>query len=537
MESLRKLWNSWSPGQRITVVTVPLLIALIVAAAAMVRGGGDYAPLYARLRAEDASEIVGKLNEMGVPYRIGPGGAIEVPAKDLYRIRFQLASEGLPRGGTVGFELFDRMSFGTTELAQRVNLQRALQGELARTIMTLSEVEDARVHIVLPKESLFADERGEASASVIVRLRPGAHLERRQIQGIAHLVASSVEGLTPERVTILDGDGNILTTGGSDPTGLGLTSEQLAIRQQVESTLERRIQSMLERVVGQNKAIVRVSAEMDFTRRQVQREIFQPVRGNQGVVRSEQTTEEAYQSAGAASGGVPGTGSNVPTYGTPAGGASNTQYSRKQSSTTYEVNRSVVEEVASGGDVKRLSVSVLIDGTMDAQQLGTVRQVVEAGLGLDLRRGDRLIVQAIPFQRPAEEPVSEPEAKATQPAQRGVSRWMILGAGSLGGLLFLMVLLAFLLRRRRPAVGEKVPLPAAATEGDGTKRARAEEVSTLIQRAAEEQEALTLAELEKSLEQSMEDQRRLAVEREIQKLAKQRPADVAAIIRSWLAEK
>ncbi|RMF89198.1 MAG: flagellar M-ring protein FliF, partial [Nitrospinota bacterium] len=223
--------------------------------------GSDQQVLYTRLTLEDAAAITARLKEMGVPYTLhNEGTTISVPASRVYELRLKLAAEGLPQGGGVGFELFDQRNFGMTEFVQKINYRRALQGELSRTISQLAAVETARVHLVIPEKSLFLEEQEKPTASVVLKLRPGHRLRPEQIRGIAHLVASSVEGLQPADVIIVDSSGQILNQKEEGENFLSLTEAQLEYQKRIEQSLERRVESLLERAVGKGKVAVRVSA-------------------------------------------------------------------------------------------------------------------------------------------------------------------------------------------------------------------------------------------------------------------------------------
>jgi flagellar M-ring protein FliF len=228
-------------------------------------GEGRHQVLYTQLTMEDAAAITTKLREMQVPYTIeGDGTTIMVPATKVYDTRLHLATEGLPQGGGVGFELFDQRGFGMTEFVQKLNYRRALQGELARTITQLAAVQSARVHIVLPEKSLFVEHQDKPTASVVLKLVHGRRLSQAQIRGVAHLIGSSVESLNPEDVTVLDINGNILSKNEENTSLLSQTETQFSHQQALEQKLERRVQSLLEHVVGKGKVLVRVSASLDF---------------------------------------------------------------------------------------------------------------------------------------------------------------------------------------------------------------------------------------------------------------------------------
>src|SRR5206468_3499091 len=315
-----------------------------------------YRPLFTNLAEQDASAIVEALGAERVPFRLEDGGrAILVPAERLYELRLALASRGLPEGGGVGFELFDRQTLGQTDFLQRLNYQRALQGELARTISRLGGVESARVHMALPERSLFVGEDRRPSASVVVKLAPGRALSAAQVDGIVHLVAASVEGLAADGVTVVDQGGRMLTTNRrGDETG-----GALEMQTSIERQLAERVESMLAAVVGRDKAVARVAATLDFARVERTEETYDPERT---ALRTQRTTRE--QTTGARTGGgAPGVRSNLTNDPAAVNEAEGPRTERRDESQSYEVSKVVSHTVAPAGVVKQLSVAVLIDGT------------------------------------------------------------------------------------------------------------------------------------------------------------------------------
>jgi flagellar M-ring protein FliF len=504
-------WSGWPPARRRALV----LGAAGLAVAAAVWGWAtrpQFVPLYGRLDVQEAARVVESLQQMGVPYRLsGAGTTVEVPRDRVYAARLQLAAQGLPRSGGVGFELFDRTNFGATELVQRVNLQRALAGELVRSIETLEAVESARVHLAIPEDRLFRDESAAPSASVVLALRPGAVLTAGQVRAIRHLVASSVEGLSPERVTVVDTRGRLLSAGQDDPAGAN--AAQLGEREQVEAALQQRVQSMLDQVLGPGRAIARVSAEVDFSRRQVEQESFLP---DQRAPTSEVTVEESYAGRGGPPPGGPATVS-VPSYAQAPPGGSGSEYRRRESRTTYQVTRRVERAVSVGG-IRRVSVAVLVDRRVPQAAVQALEAAVAAGVGLDRRRGDVLVVQAVDFPGASEAAAPQPEA-ATQAVPRpAVPGWAVLAAGVTAAVLLTGAALVLLRRRRRAAVKvetlQPVPVPPPAPEPEEDEEER-------VLRALRERE----------------ESREATVRRELQRIAQERPADIAAVIKSWMAEK
>ena len=264
----------------------------------------DYQLLFSNLSQEDGGAIIQKLNEMRIPYRT-EGGGIMVPTDKVYELRLQLASQGLPQGGGVGFELFDKTSFTMTDFVQKLNYRRALQGELSRTIRSLAEIDQCRVHLAVPEKSLFMQKETKPKASVLVKLKSGRRLTQSQVQGIVHLVSSSVRGVDPNDVTLVNNSGEMLTS--SVDESMAMTSGQLDYQRNVEKDLETRVMGMLEPVVGKGKVRAKISATVDFTKIEKTEEKYDP---DSQVVRSEQRNAEKSSSGGPA--GVPGVASNLP---------------------------------------------------------------------------------------------------------------------------------------------------------------------------------------------------------------------------------
>ena len=371
----------------------------------------DYQVLYSSLSSEDAGNIVAKLREKRIPYELSGGGStILVPAENVYELRLALANEGMPSGGHVGFEIFDETNFSTTEFVQRLNYQRALQGELVRTISEFREVEQARVLLVMPKDSLFVEDSKPPSASVFLKLRSA--LSSDKIAGIVHLVANAVEGLSSEQVTVVDAAGRVLFKGSNegDQTAL-FASNKLEYQHQVESQVSKRVESMLEGIVGEGKAIVRVSADIDFNQVDLSEEKFDP---DGSVVRSRQRRLESSASNRKDESTVrlENTGQGtVPVQDGESGRAS----SRKEDETVnYEINRVSRRVLKPSGALKRLSVAAVVDGTYEIksgedgsetkefiprtkQELEEFESIVKRAMGFDADREDQVYVSSFPL--------------------------------------------------------------------------------------------------------------------------------------------
>ncbi len=486
MSQLKQLIAGLPPQRRVLI-----LAALVLGAAGLWglvgwRQEASFRPLYADLSAEDAGAVVARLKESGVPFRVAADGrAILVPEAKVAEMRLAMAAAGLPRSGRIGFELFDRGNFGVTEFAEQVNYRRALEGELERSVMCLAEVEQARVHLTFPKDSLFEEARRPAKASVLVRLKPGAELAPASVQAIAHLVASAVEGLAPEAVSVVDMRGRLLNR---PRTSLGeeqVSEAMLAYRQSLERDLAAKINATLEPLVGPGKFRSAVSVECDFTSGEQSEETFDPARS---VMVTSQKTEEL--SGTGATAGVPGTPSNLPrptaTPSRAAGGLS-----RRTEAISYQSSRVVRRVKLPQGAIKRLSVAVLLDHVTAWQQEGNnrrrvlvplpperiqaIRQIVAASIGLVPDRGDQLIVESLPFESRPPEEWEQPAAVPPRPST-GVSSWperlrnvpWYLVAGGAAGLIVLLAVLWLVLRKRnraRVTVAAPTSLPPGESPG------------------------------------------------------------------------
>jgi flagellar M-ring protein FliF len=375
---------------------------------------GDMHPLYSNLAPEDAAEIVAKLKEDQIPYQLTMDGTgVRIPYEKIHETRLDLASLGMPRGTGIGFEVFDDTKLGMTEFVQNVNYQRALQGELSRTINTLMEVESSRVHIVMPARSLFIEEEEPATASVILKLRRGKFLSKSQIQGIVHLISSSVSRLNPDDVTIIDNSGKMLAGFKEKSTVSQITSNQLAFQEKKERLLENRVKTMLESVLGMDKAIVRVSCLLNFTQQETTEELFLP---DNTVIRSEQASSSVSKNADAAPAGIPGLQANVVPKNTGTTGTGSARNDQKQQFTkNYEVGKLVNRQVMPIGSIQRLSVAVVVDGTYQpaeeggegeqaqyvprtAEEMTKLENLVKSAVDYDSDRGDKIEVVNIPFE-------------------------------------------------------------------------------------------------------------------------------------------
>lgn len=496
-------WQGMKPAVRGAVIGIPLVLFIGLLVLIASSGSGSYEVLFSNLRPEDAAEVVAVLRDQGVPYRLERSGQdILVPRQDVPGLRLDLAAQGLPRGGVVGFEAFDATRLGMTDFERHVQYQRALQGELTRTIRAFEQVQDARVHITLPERSLFIGQQRDASASVVLQLKPGRTLSATQVQAITHLLARSVEGLKPEHVTVVDTQGNVLSDMVQD-TGLSggdAVARQLSIQQQYQEHLSREVQTVLEHVYGRGNVVARVSVELNFDLLEESSEIFSsPTEGRTGIPRSQQTFEETFYGAAEAVGGVPGVYSNIPGYVGDDGGESG-WYERREETINYELNRTVINRQVAPGAVRRLSVAVIVDRDLDDAERRSVEQSVAAVVGLDPSRGDIVSVQSMRFDST---PVAADLAASVPAGGLGITPVIL---GVLMTLLTAAAVFA-VLRRRRGTVGQAIDVVSDEP-----------------------------VEPDFEFAETSEEQRRRRMRAHLQSVAQERPQEVARLLRGWLAE-
>ncbi len=522
-EGIRRLIEPFlalSPGKQMVIAAVAFLSAVAFAILIFVANRTDYRPLFTNLTSEDAGEIVKKLKDAKTPYQITPDGkGILVPSDKVYELRLTLASEGIPQGGGVGFEIFDRKNFGMTEFVQKLNYQRALQGELSRTIAQLTGVEQARVHLVIPEKSLFRDNEKPATASIVLKMKSNRALKDSEVQGVVHLVSSSIEGMDPEHVTVLDSRGKILSKGGSSDPTARMTSAMQETQRTYEKNVEERIQSLLDRIVGGGKSVARVTASFDFKQVERVEEKFDP---EAIAVRSEQRTEEKGSST-TSSTGVPGVQTNLGR--TPSGtGATSGGGSKNDETLNYEVSRSTAKIIEPVGALSKISVAVLIDGKYETpaavkegqvakakyaprtpDELQKIETLVKSAVGFNPERGDQMSVQNIPFQDTDEAGSSDVTTWWTNPFFLSLAKNLMIGIGFLILVLFVIrPILSSLKIIRGPALESFESIGAISDQLTSAERA-------LINSQIAEQKDLI-------------DQ------------AKKDPYQVAQILQNWVAE-
>jgi flagellar M-ring protein FliF len=517
-------------------------LVAILAALTMWSSRPDYKVLYANLSDKDGGAIITQLSQMNVPYKHADGGAaILVPASRVHDVRLKLASAGLPKGSTVGFELMDNARFGITQFQERLTFQRGLEGELTRSIEALAAVSNARVHLALPNQNGFFREQQKPSASVLVQMHPGRSLDRAQIAGIVHLVSSSVPDLSPKAVSIVDQNGSLLTES-PDAKTQGLDANQLQYVAQIESTLTRRITDILEPVVGRDNLRAQVTAEVDFSQSESTSEQFRPNQGNEpAAVRSMQSLESS-QADAATPTGVPGAATNQPPVPAQApingpaqalqaangAGTGNTQM-RREAVTNYEIDKTVRVTRNATGTVKRLSAAVVVNHRSQTDARGRTTQVplseeelnklttlVRESMGFSTDRGDSLQVINAPFQAPKiEAPEDVPLWKQPEMVDL-VRQFAIPGALTLVAVLLILAVV-------RPALKAAMVAPAPARKVDAVV-----DGSEVLPPLAEGEGSPGIPLLAAPMNSNKLEA--------VRQLAKDNPAAVANIVRGWVTK-
>ncbi|KAH0438967.1 flagellar basal body M-ring protein FliF [Paraburkholderia fungorum] len=530
------------------IFAVALLVA-IVAGLFLWSRAPDYKVLYSNLSDRDGGAIITALQAANIPYKFtDAGGAILVPSEQVHEMRLRLAAQGLPKSGSVGFELMDNQKFGISQFAEQINYQRALEGELERTIESISSVKSARVHLAIPKPSVFVRDKEAPSASVLVNLYPGRALDEGQVLAITHMVSSAVPDMPVKGVTILDQDGNLLT---QPSTGSGLDASQLKYRQQIERSTQQRIDAILAPLFGSGNAHSQVSADIDFSRSEQTSENYGPNGSpQQAAIRSQQTSTATEMSQAAAS-GVPGALSNQPPQpasapivaGNGASGVTTTPVSdRKDSTTNYELNKTVQHLEQPMGGIKRLSVAVVVNylrvvdakghATMQpvtADKLAQVNQLVKDAMGFDAARGDSVNVVNSPFTADIDPNADLPWWRTPDMIALAKQLATYLGIGAVALFLY-FVMVKPALRRAfpppEPVAAAALPSPDEPILLDGIP-------------AAERAATASVAELESDNELLALENSKHKYERNLEfarNIARQDPKIVATVVKNWVSD-
>ncbi len=548
-QQFNNFWQRQSAVQRIVLIVLILVVAIFVPLIVSWATAPSYSVAFSGITESDAGEIIQVLDESNIAYKLQGGGTILVPSNQVYQVRMMLARDGLPESGTVGFELFSGNTFGMTEFTQKVNYQRAIEGELERTIGSLDAVEAAQVHIVTPEKSLLVDAQEEATAAVTIQVRAGKTMDMGQVRSIAHLVASSVEGLDPESVVIVDTDGNLLASGGGagSSNGIAEVDTHRAAEVAAAQTIERKVQTMLDSVLGPNKSVVQASVIMDWSQRETVSQMFDPT---PAAIRSSQKVNETYKSTGSTTGGVPGAGTNLPTpVANTATGTGSSDYTRTEETINYEITQVEERAVVAPGTIERITLSVMVDGVTDQGQLASIQTAVAAAAGIDTTRGDVLAVESMAFDRSFFE---EQAAELEETSQTEL--YIRIGTAVAAGLIVLMLLwyISRLFRNLRLASSENwtpVMRPVGETALPGMGQAapavmpppfsmdqlpgqNAGQASATQEQAAPVVERPRI-EFPRASQPSPEDEQ---MQRVMSRMTEENPATVADIIQIWLNE-
>ena len=551
-KGLNDLFARLRANPRIPIIVAAAAAIAIVIAMVLWAKQPEYRVLYNNLSDEDGGSIITQLTQMNIPYQFDDkGGALMVPAEKVHELRLRLAQQGLPKGGAVGFELLDKEKFGISQFSEQVNYQRALEGELARTIETLGPVKNVRVHLAMPKPSLFVREQKSPTASVTLNLQPGRALDQGQISAIVHMVSSSVAGLPPGNVTVVDQAGHLLTQ--SDNAGRDLNDAQLKYATDVENRYQQRIEAILNPILGNGNVHAQVTAQIDFNAREQTDEKYQPNSDpTKQAMRSRQTSDSE-QLGGQSAGGVPGALSNQPAPANtapvttpPAGqngqanGNAATNAAANQASTTtakagpsntYEVDRTILHTKMNVGEVQRLSVAVVVNYKSDAAgkpialteaQLKQIENLTREAMGYSDKRGDSLNVVNSQFTENLDISSDLPFWK--QPSffdqMMELGRWL------------LVLIVAFILYRKlvRPQLLRKAEQEKATAEA-----------AAVIKKAREEagDEAVSVSLSRDELDQERKSQHRMSAEvisQRIREMSENDPRVVALVIRQWMKE-
>lgn len=550
---LGQLWARLVPKQRILLIAA--VVAVIGGIMALQRWNHerDFEPIFSGMSPEDAGAVTSKLRESNVDYRLSDGGGtILVKSDKVAEVRLQLAAAGLPQTGRLGFELFDQTNFGASEFTEQVNFHRAIEGELERSVKSLREVERARVHISMPKESLYLESRQPAKASILIKLRPGAQLSSQNIAAITQLAASAVPGLQANQVTVLDTAGNLLNR----PRAIGFpetgqASEAiLEYRKSLERDIQMKVAQTLEPLLGADHFRTGVSADLDLTSGDQSEETFDP---NKSVMVTSQTSQD--MPTPGSGGNVPGTATNLPraTASQASAAASVTNYGRKTESTSFQTSR-VIRHIKLGqGALKKLSLSILVDHSLHydkgkpiveaptPEKLKVIRDLVAGAVGIDMERGDQLVVETFPFESTlAAQPLdtADPADPGSTTAPSNLPDWLqkliankILLASVAGGILLLVLGGGFFIMRRKKTkkttmeTNRELKSPSSEAE----KQLEARLAEQLAEQQRQEAEAMLALKLPAASTKKAD-----VLVKHISAEVKKDPAAMAQVVRSWL---
>jgi flagellar M-ring protein FliF len=565
MDQLKKIYAALTMPQKIGLAAVILLLAIGLPRFIHWERESNFKPLFTGMAPDDAGAIVAKLKETGTDYRLAENGtSVLVPSDKVDEVRLELAGAGLPKTGRIGFELFDKTNISLTDFGEHVNYRRAVEGELEKTIKSINAIDDARVHVTFPKDSVFLDSREAAKASVLVHVRPGVRLEPQNVVAIANLVASAVENLSPDAVSVVDMQGNLLSRvrkPSGDPSDAAENS--LDYKHQVEKDLTSKVEATLEPLLGEGKFRVGVTADCDFSTSEQTDEVFDPTRS---VMSTSQKTEDLSQ--GATTSGVPGTPSNLPRSQIrtqAAGGPVGNSVSRRTENQSFQTSRTVREVKTPRGIVRKISAALLIDQDVEWQGKGNQRKrvfiaptpeklkaihdLVAGVLGISTDRGDQLVIETLPFEqtRNGEDSLA---AGAKPPASGKLTikdlmadKRVLIGAGV--ALLFIILLIGFLLRRPKaapePALLVEKPAVMAGKPGQSLRAGEGagDNGSNTLEASQSNANESAIKELEESMPMlqlpEMTNKTKALLDH-LRKTISKDPESAANVVRAWMEE-
>lgn len=550
MDQIKRLLASLSWRQMLSLALAAVAVVTGLALFSQWNRERDFRPLYTSLAPEDAAAVLAKVRENGSDFRLSDNGStVLVPSARVAELRLALAAAGLPKSGRIGFEIFDKSTFGMSDFTEQVNYHRALEGELERSVMSLAEVEQARVHITFPKDSLFLDERQPAKASVLVKLRSGAQLSAQNVAAICQLTASAVDGLLPEAVSVVDARGNLLNRARKalSPDDPEPSDADIEYRQKLEHDLLAKIDSALDPLLGADKFRATASVDCDFSSSDQSEETYDPAKS---VMVSSQKTEDI--SGGTAASGVPGTSSSLPRP-TSRPATSGNLTTRRTENINYQSSRVVRHVREPQGTLKRMSIALLVDSDVryqgtgakakriveppSAEKLKAIHDLVAGVIGFSPERGDQLIVETLPFESTLNPEQIPPAANPAPPPPSWREQFLknktfVIGVGVGAGIL-LALLLAVFRMTRNSAGSVEIPgqLPSGAPTPD---QLQAQIEGRLAEQAAERQkqeiEALN------SLKLPPVTKKTEVLKKHISEQAKKDAVGMAHVLRAWMSE-
>ncbi|MCW2856959.1 MAG: fliF [Marmoricola sp.] len=480
----------------------------------------SYAPLYSNLSSSDASAVIDKLNAAGTPYQITNGGAtVMVPQDKVYTSRIALAGAGLPSSSDSGYSILDKQSLSTSDFQEQTNFKRAMESELSKTIEALNGIQTAIVHLAIPPKQVFADTQQPATASVLIQTNPGTTIGPEQVQAITNLVASSIDGLDPSKVTVADSAGHVLSSTDGSGGAAGTQDQQVT---DYQNQLNSRIQTMLDRVVGAGNSTVAVTANLDFDKTTTQTKTYSYDPRNPPLSVSKTAEKYSGAAAGSAITGVVGPNGQMGSTGT-TGSGPNSSYGKSSETSDNAVNTTIEQRDNAPGSVRNLHVGVVLDAaTARRINPSVIQSLIASAVGIDPTRGDTVQVDALPFDRTAEK-AAKAELAAANSASSSAKRMTLIRNSGLIVLIGLIVLLAWFKGRKRA-------------------RERAEATSYVVEQLrAEQLERAAVQPLEPSpavlaLERSEHSETEEMLD-ELAALVERQPEDVAALLRGWLVER